>query len=77
MGVRSVWLPRRLYEALPYLYIAGGLLGLGLAFLGEAGPHGALMLFGGLSLTIGLVLWMRRREYRDTQAEYDPHSLDD
>jgi hypothetical protein len=35
------------------------------------------MLVGGLCLTVGLVLWMRRREYRRNQAEYDSSSLDD
>ena len=72
-----MWIPRRLYELLPYLYMAAGLGAFGFAFLHERGPHGLLMGFGGLALTAGLVLWMRRREYRDNQAEYDPHSLDD
>ncbi len=73
----GLWLPRRLYESLPYVYMVAGLGALVLAFVRQRGPHGVLMLFGGLALTVGLVLWMRRREYRDNQAEYDPHSLDD
>lgn len=77
MGLRSMWLPRRLYEALPYVYMAGGAAALAAAFLREQGPHGLLMLVGGLGLTAGLVLWMRRREFRDRQGEYDSHSLDD
>jgi hypothetical protein len=57
--------------------MAAGLGALALAFLLEHGPRGLLMLVGGLGLTAGLVLWMRRREYRNNQSEYDPHSLDD
>jgi hypothetical protein len=72
-----MWIPRRLYEFLPYAYMAAGAASLVYAFLGEHGPHELLMLFGGLALTAGLVLWMRRREYRQNQAEYDSSSLDD
>ena len=77
MKLPAVWLPRRLYEALPYLYVGAGLAALAVAFLRERAPHGWLMLLGGASATVGCVLWMRRREYRDNQAEYDVRSLDD
>ena len=77
MKLPAVWLPRRLYEALPYLYVGAGLVALAFAFLQDSAPHGLLMLLGGASATIGCVLWMRRREYRDNQAEYDARSLDD
>jgi hypothetical protein len=72
-----MWVPRKLYESLPYVYMAAGAAALAFAFLGRRGPHGLLMFFGGLGLTAGLVLWMRRREYRENQAEYDASSLDD
>jgi hypothetical protein len=72
-----MWIPRRLYEILPYAYMVAGAAALGAAFLTERGSHGLLMLLGGLGLTVGLVLWMRRREYRKNQAEYDSSSLDD
>ncbi len=77
MNRGSFWLPRRLYEAMPYLYVIGGLAALAAAFLHDEAPHGLLMLLGGASTTLGCVLWMRRRDYRDNQAEYDPRSLDD
>ena len=32
---------------------------------------------GALSLMAGLVLWLRRKDYRTKQAEYDGRSLDD
>lgn len=72
-----MWIPRRVYELLPYLYMAAGAAALVAAFAGERGPRGLLMLLGGLGLTLGLVLWMRRRGYRANQAEYDSRSLDD
>ena len=72
-----MWIPRSLYELLPYAYMAAGAVALAAAFIGERGPRGLLMLLGGLGLTVGLVLWMRRREYRENQSEYDPGSLDE
>jgi hypothetical protein len=72
-----MWIPSSLYELLPYVYMAAGAAALVAAFVGERGPRGLFMLLGGLSLTMGLVLWMRRREYRENQSEYDARSLDD
>jgi hypothetical protein len=72
-----MWIPRPLYEVLPYAYMAAGAAALGAAFFAEHAPHGFLMLLGGLGLTVGLVLWMRRRDYRASQAEYDGDSLDE
>jgi hypothetical protein len=36
-----------------------------------------LLAFGASGLTLGLVLWMRRRDYRASQREYDTRALDD
>ena len=72
-----MWIPRPLYEAIPYVLMVAGAVALVSAFLVEQAPHGLLMLAGGLGLTLGLVLWMRRRDYRATQSEYDTRSLDE
>jgi hypothetical protein len=72
-----MWIPRPLYEVLPYVYMAAGAAALGVAFFVERAPHGLLLLLGGLGLTVGLVLWMRRRDFRASRAEYDAGSLDD
>ena len=72
-----IWIPRPLYEVLPYAYMVAGAAALAAAFFAERAPHGLLMLLGGLGLTVGLVLWMRRRDYRASQAEYDADSLDE
>jgi len=72
-----MWIPRPLYESIPYASAGAGLALLAAAFLAHGGPRGLLFASGGLALTVGLVLWMKRRDYRSTQSDYDPHSLDD
>jgi hypothetical protein len=73
-----MWLARPVYEFLPYLYM---LIGLGLlvaAWFVESGTlPSVFMVVGALSLMGGLVLWLRRRDYRTRQAEYNSRSLDD
>jgi hypothetical protein len=71
-----MWIPRLLYEALPYLHMVGGSALLGAAYFLQDGPRGLLLALGAIALTLGLVLWMRRRDYRASQREYDTHSLD-
>lgn len=71
-----MWIPRPLYEAMPYAYVASGVALLVAAFFIDGGPRGLMLAGGVLGLTAGLVLWMRRRDYRTTQSEYDSHSLD-
>jgi hypothetical protein len=72
-----MWIPRPLYEAIPYACAATGAAMLVTAFMVHRGQEGWLFGLGGLAVILGLVLWMKRRDYRSTQADYDPHSLDD
>jgi hypothetical protein len=73
-----MWLARPVYELLPYLYMLVGLALLGAAWLVEARAlPSVLMVVGALSVMAGLVLWLRRRDYRTRQAEYSDRSLDD
>jgi hypothetical protein len=73
-----MWINRPLYEFLPYLYM---LLGAGLlaaAWLVHLQVWPSVFLaIGALCLMGGLVLWLRRKDYRAKQAEYDTRSLDD
>jgi hypothetical protein len=71
-----MWIPRPIYEALPYVYMGSGVAILGAAYLMERGPRGLLLVLGAAGLTLGLVLWMRRRDYRASRREYDTRSLD-
>jgi hypothetical protein len=72
-----MWFPRPIYEALPYAYAALGIALLVAAFLADQGPRSLFLALGLLAMTGGLVLWMRRRDYRSTHANYDRHSIDD
>jgi len=71
-----MWIPRPLYELVPYVYVAAGIALPVAAYFMEGGPRGLLLGGGALGLVAGLVLLMRRRDYRASQTEYDPHSLD-
>ncbi len=71
------WIPRPIYEAMPYGFVVLGALLVIVAFRIDWGPHGALFAVGGGFIVLGLVLWMKRRDYRTTHSEYDPHSLDE
>jgi hypothetical protein len=72
-----MWIPRPLYESIPYAYIVGGGLMLAAAWLLEQGPRGWLLAAGAAALVTGLVIWLRRRDYRTSQSEYDAHAIDD
>ncbi len=73
-----MWISRPIYELLPYLYMLVGIALLAAAWLIEAKTWPSVFLgVGALSLMGGLVLWLRRKDYRTKQAEYDCRSLDD
>jgi hypothetical protein len=72
-----MWLARPLYEVLPYLYMLMGVALLGWAWsLQLTTLPGLVMFVGALSLLAGIVLWLRRRDFRRRQAEYDESSID-
>lgn len=73
-----MWLARPVYELLPYGYILLGAILLVAAFYGVAPEWSTLLtLLGAITLIIGLVLWLKRRDYRTAQSEYSRKSLDD
>ena len=73
-----MWLARPIYEFLSYLYM---LVGVGLLaaawFIEMSTLPSVFMVVGVLSLMAGLVLWLRRRDYRTRQSEYNSRSLED
>lgn len=73
-----MWISRPVYEVLPYLYMLLGAVLLAAAWLVQLQVWPSVFLaIGALSLMGGLVLWLRRKDYRTKQAEYDSRSLDD
>ncbi len=73
-----MWIARPVYELIPYVYMVVGLALLGAAWLLETELlPGIFLLLGSLSLMAGIVLWLRRKDYRTTQAEYNSKSLDE
>ena len=73
-----MWISRPVYELLPYLYMLLGAVLLAAAYLIHLQVWPSVFLtLGALSLMGGLVLWLRRKDYRAKQAEYDSRSLDD
>jgi hypothetical protein len=72
-----MWLARPFYELLPYLYMLVGIVLLAAAWSVQLSTLPGLMMFvGAVSLLAGIVLWLRRRDFRSRQAEYDEKSLD-
>ncbi len=73
-----MWLARPVYEFLPYLYMLVGVGLLAAAWLVDMETLPSIfMVVGALSLIGGMVLWLRRRDYRTRQAEYNSRSLED
>jgi hypothetical protein len=72
-----MWLPRPVYESLPYAAAGAGLASIAAAFWLEWAARSLLFGLGGVLITVGLVLWMRRRDYRTTQSDYDPRAIDE
>ena len=71
-------LSRPLYEALPYVYMAIGIAAVAASFLWRApGWSDLLAAFGMIALVIGLVLVLKRRDYRIQKRRYGAAFVDD
>ena len=73
-------LSRPVYEGLPWFYMAFGIAALGTSYLVAA--RGALSLAVGLlglvALVYGIVVFLRRRDFRALRSEYgNPDSIND
>lgn len=73
-----MYLPRRVYELLPYAYVVAGLLACTASYLSTGSAWSDVaFICGAIAIVGGVVLILRRRSYRVDEARYDRHSLDD
>jgi hypothetical protein len=64
-------LSKPLYESLPWLYVLAGALLIGVSHQLHSGVLSVLLLLAGLMAVIGgAAIWLRRRDFRATRAEY-------
>ena len=60
-----------IYESLPVLYALGGLALLGVSYRLHSGSLSVLlMIVGVLCIIGGVAIWLRRRDFRATDAQY-------
>lgn len=61
-----------MYEGLPWLYICAGLAGLGVSYaVGDMHAVSLLLGLTGLAALLGgVVVLLRRRDYRDLRSQY-------
>jgi sugar phosphate permease len=73
-----MYLARPVYELLPYAYVIAGACALVGAWYARQSPWPTVLMIGGIIAIVGgLVIWLRRRDYRATQAQYTVKSLED
>jgi hypothetical protein len=72
-----MWLPRPLYEAKPWASVALGVAAFVAAWRAQGLAASAAFVAGGALVTYGTLLWIKRRDYRRSQAAYDPRLLED
>jgi len=74
MPEHPMWLPTPVYESLPYaLILTGALLATAGYFSGAQGIQTFLLVAGALLAVVGVVLLLKRRDYRmsRSRARYD------
>ena len=66
-----------MYEGLPWLYIGGGLAALGVSYaIGDSHTVGMLAGLAGLAAVLGgVVVLLRRRDYRQLRSQYGQPDL--
>jgi hypothetical protein len=78
MENRVVRLSKPLYETLPYLYMLSGALAIGASWLlGHSFWADVVLVLGVFCVLGGIVVLLRRRDYRANRAEYSGTPLDD
>lgn len=66
-----------MYEGLPWIYIGGGVAALGISYvIGDSRAVGLVAGLAGLiALLGGVVVLLRRRDYRDLRSQYGQPDL--
>ena len=78
MDNRTVRISKPLYEMLPYLYVGAGLLGFLGAYLLAGRIWSDISLVLGIGCVLGgLVVFLRRRDYRTNKERYPGTSTED
>jgi len=78
MENRTVRLAKPLYETLPFLYMLAGVLAIGASYLlGHSLWADTVLVLGIFCVLGGVVVLLKRRDYRANRAEYPGTSLDD
>jgi len=69
-----MWIPTPIYEALPYLYVLGGVLFIaGTLYIGLSAPGASLYIACGLvSIVYGAYILSKRHAYRHQSAKTGP-----
>jgi hypothetical protein len=69
-------LSRPVYEGLPWFYLACGVAALVGSYFLPSGLLSLLIGFAGLAAVLGgVVILLRRRDYRQLRSQYDPDAL--
>lgn len=72
-----MWLPKPIYESLPYaLVLVGVLLALGAYLSNLQWLQSALLVGASLAAVAGLVLLLKRRDYRQSRSRVKYDKLD-
>jgi uncharacterized iron-regulated membrane protein len=67
-------LSKPVYESLPWGYALAGAALIAISHRLHSGLLASLLLLGGvLGVVAGAVIWLRRRDFRTTRAEYRAH----
>lgn len=67
-----MWLSRKIYESLPYYYVAVGIATLiVIPYVNYWYWPMIAMVIGFGSITAGLVVWLRRRDYRASRSRIE------
>ena len=77
MGIRAVHLAKPVYESMPYAYACAGVALMLLSYFDGRGIWPTLCAVAGLFSVIGgVVIFLKRRDYRLNREHYDYRSLE-